>query len=74
MKFILQIFFLLLTTGCDTFSVRPNISSCIEHSWIKGTYKVQSFEGLNIILKNVSDAEERVISEFDSGWAEVKCP
>jgi hypothetical protein len=60
--------------ACDTVPIRPNIGSCIKHWWIKGIYKIQNVEDLEVKLKNVSGGEDRTISELDRGWGEVKCP
>lgn len=71
------ILFLLLVpiVGCDIAPVRPDVGGCMEHTWIKGTFKIQSKEErLDIKLKNVSGGDDRVISAFDRGWTEVRCP
>jgi len=71
----LTLFFIaLILVGCDIAPVRSDVGGCMEHNWIKGTYKIQSVEGLDIKLKNVSGGDDRVISAFDRGWSEVKCP
>jgi hypothetical protein len=74
MRATMLILFLLGLFGCDTAPVRPDVGSCIEHWWIKGNYKIQKVEGLKVKLKNVAGGEDRVISELDRGWSEVKCP
>lgn len=74
MKIVLFILVLLSFIGCETSPVRPDIGGCMEHIWIKGTYKIQIVEGLDTKLKNISGGDDRVISAFDRGWSEVKCP
>lgn len=74
MKVIAVISFFLVMVGCDTIPVRPAVDSCVEHWWIKGIYKMQSVDDLNVKLKNISGGEDRVISQFDRGWSEVVCP
>lgn len=74
MRIVLFIFLSWSFVGCDTAPVRPDVGGCMEHNWIKGTYKIQSVEGLDIKLKNISGGDDRVISAFDRGWSEVKCP
>ena len=74
MRVILFIFLILSFVSCDTAPVRPDVGGCMEHSWIKGIYKILKTEGSQIKLKNVSGGEDRSISIFDRGWTEVKCP
>lgn len=74
MRVIILIIFLSALFGCDTVPLRPDVGSCIEHRWIKGTYKIQSVDGLKVQLKNVSGGEDRIISELDRGWGQARCP
>ncbi|OFZ31146.1 MAG: hypothetical protein A2622_00670 [Bdellovibrionales bacterium RIFCSPHIGHO2_01_FULL_40_29] len=75
MRIVLLIFLSLPILGCDIAPVRSDVGGCMEHTWIKGTFKIQSKEEeLDIKLKNVSGGDDRVISTFDRGWSEVKCP
>lgn len=68
-------FVLLLTLyGCDTMSLRYEVDKCMEHKWIKGTYRITQKDGLDVHMKNLSDGNSHTISGMDRGWKEVMCP
>lgn len=75
MKYGTIFLFLLINSGCDIAQIRPeDTGKCMQHWWIKGTYRVIEYKAPYVFMRNLKDGSKREISTRDHGWKEVRCP
>lgn len=66
---------LLMASSCDSITVNYKVGKCMAHSWAySGVYKVESRDGMNILMRNILNQRKLKISAADKGWTEVICP